>query len=394
MNIGGKRVVFFIDELYFYDEQQDCYVSQYSGGRFLEMMQKELALQATFVIPVRRAACPVSYATCLKEDNIRIEPLPGWKSIVSYYKLLLNPKWFFVFKKKIRGLFGNSHIFWIRLPSPFGLWLGTLAEKKGKFVLYHVAGDIRFGYLSPKYKGCLRLLARVMGTYLYKKSLRLGDNSLFFCTGSKLLDLYDKAGKKTIPFIDSLINRNFLSMPKNELGRPIKFLYVGRILEEKGIYFLIKAIERLAEIYEVNLDIVGFGDDVDKLKKMIKNKNNIKYIGFIKNGPDLFKIYKDNDIFVLPSLYSEGFPRTIIEAWANGMYVISSRVGGIEGLGKDGENLMFFKAGDEDDFMKKVRLIIENGELRNKLAKGVREVQEVITFEYSVSIIKNIINEI
>jgi len=76
------------------------------------------------------------------------------------------------------------------------------------------------------------------------------------------------------------------------------------------------------------------------------------------------------------------------------MYVISSRVGGIEGLGKDGENLMFFKAGDEDDFMKKVRLIIENGELRNKLAKGVREVQEVITFEYSVSIIKNIINEI
>ena len=102
MNIGGKRVVFFIDELYFYDEQQDCYVSQYSGGRFLEMMQKELALQATFVIPVRRAACPVSYATCLKEDNIRIEPLPGWKSIVSYYKLLLNPKWFFVFKKVLK----------------------------------------------------------------------------------------------------------------------------------------------------------------------------------------------------------------------------------------------------------------------------------------------------
>jgi len=388
-------MVFFVDELYFYDRNQNCFISKFSAGSFLKLLSAELNIEAIFSFPARSGQCITSYSTRIDGFKYHIESLPAWDSIFSYYKYLFNAQNFISLKKKVTNIANKGDILWIRLPSPFGLWLGKEAEKRGKFVIYHVAGDVRYGYLSPKYKGILRLLAKAIGNYLHKKSFGLGNNGVFLCTGSKLLNFYKSTGKRAIYFIDSLISSENLKMPKIELNYPVKMLYVGRILEEKGVFFLLDAIEEIRDEYNVELNIVGFGRDENKLKEKIQDKRYIRFHGFIGNNSDLHNIYSENNIFVLPSLsFYEGFPRVIVEAWANGLFVISSRVGGIEGLGKDGENLMFFKAGDEDDFMKKVRLIIENGELRNKLAKGVREVQEVITFEYSVSIIKNIINEI
>jgi len=389
-----KKFLFFIDELYFYDNNSNAYVSKYSAGNFLKLLQKELNINSSFIIPVSYDDPPNSYSTKINSDKYKVEKLPGWNSIISYYKIVSNPKNYFSLKRKIKKLIDNFDIFWIRLPSPFGLWLGKEAERKNKFVIYHVAGDIRLAYLSGKYSGIKRLFAKFVGNYLHRRSLKLGINGVFLCTGSVLYNIFKNFDREVYQFIDSTISSKDIDIPKDDLNEPIKFLYIGRILEEKGIFFLIDALKEFKKRYNLELHIVGFGRDEDKLKNIIKDESFIRFYGFVPQGEELYRIYRSCDIFVMPTInYPEGFPRVILEAWAKGLYVVSSRVGGIEGIGRDLENLIFFEPGNKSDFMKKVELILSNSDIREELKKGIIQIQKIITSEYMVNLVKDILVE-
>ena len=389
-----KNFLFFIDELYFYDNRSNAYVSKFSAGNFIKLLQKELNINSSFLVPVSHDDPPSTYSTKLNVDEYKVEELLGWDSIISYYKTILNPKNYFSLKRKLKRLIDNFDVFWVRLPSPFGLWLGKEAERRDKFVIYHVAGDIRVAYLSSKYKGIKRIIAKIMGNYLHRKSLKLGKNGIFLCTGSVLYDIYKKVNKKVFYFVDTTISTKDIREPRRDLKEPIKFLYVGRILEEKGIFFLINALKELKEKYKLELHIVGFGRDESKLKQIIKDGDFITFHGFVPQGEKLHGIYSSSDIFVMPTIsYPEGFPRVILEAWANGLYVISSRVGGIEGLGQDFENLLFFGPGDKSELIKKVELILDNSEIRERLRNGILQIQRKITSEYMINFLKEILIE-
>ena len=333
--------------------------------------------------------------------NLNLFIYPQWRFIFNALRSFFSFRPFqtemFYFKnvdRLFKKLIDNYDVFWVRLPSPFGLWLGKEAEKNNKFVIYHVAGDIRMAYLSSKYKGIKKIIAQLMGNYLHRKSIQLGKNGVFLCTGSILYNIYKKANKKVFYFIDSTILSKDLKEPKRSLIEPIKFLYVGRILEEKGIFFLIDAMKELKEKYKLELHIVGFGKDENKLKQIIKDEDFIIFHGFIPQGEKLYEIYSSSDVFVMPTInYPEGFPRVILEAWANGLFVISSRVGGIEGLGQDFGNLLFFRPGDKSEFIKKVELILDNSEIRERLRNGILQIQRKITSEYMINFLKEILIE-
>uniref|UniRef100_A0A7C3MGL1 Glycosyltransferase n=1 Tax=Dictyoglomus thermophilum TaxID=14 RepID=A0A7C3MGL1_DICTH len=390
----NKNFLFFIDELYFYNDLLNSYISKYSAGNFIKLLQEELNINSSFLVPVRYENLPISYSTKVNLDEYEVEELPGWDSIISYYRNIIKPINFYYIKRKLKKLIDNYDVFWVRLPSPFGLWLGKEAEKNNKFVIYHVAGDIRMAYLSSKYKGIKKIIAQLMGNYLHRKSIQLGKNGVFLCTGSILYNIYKKANKKVFYFIDSTILSKDLKEPKRSLIEPIKFLYVGRILEEKGIFFLIDAMKELKEKYKLELHIVGFGKDENKLKQIIKDEDFIIFHGFIPQGEKLYEIYSSSDVFVMPTInYPEGFPRVILEAWANGLFVISSRVGGIEGLGQDFGNLLFFRPGDKSEFIKKVELILDNSEIRERLRNGILQIQRKITSEYMINFLKEILIE-
>jgi len=378
----------FIDEIYYKKGQK--YVSKYVSGNFLKILYKETNWDIAFILPVKKNQHIVSYSTELQGDRVIIELLPGWDSVVSYYKFLANPFNYLKLRSRIKKLVRKYNFFWIRLPSPFGLWLGKEVEKANKLALYHVAGDIRLAYLSQKYKR-FKFFAKIMGKYFHYRSLKLGKNGVFLTTGSVLFNDYKKANKRVIPFIDSLVREHELIEPNKEISVPIKFLYVGNFSENKGVFFLISAVEKLRKKYCTELNIVGFGEDEEKIYKISKEKKFIKLHGFIPHGERLTEIYRECDIFVLPSLYYEGFPRVILEAWANGLFVIASEVGGIKGIGKDGVNLLFFKPGDECDFIRKVEVLLEEPNVRERLRQGIRDIQREITAEHMIKKIKEII---
>lgn len=115
---------------------------------------------------------------------------------------------------------------------------------------------------------------------------------------------------------------------KKDWVKKKKILFLSRIHEKKGVEFLLEAIYRIKDIiadYEVI--IAGEGEDVyvNKLKKLIADKgmaNIIKFIGGVY-GVEKFKLYKEADLFVLPT-YSENFGIVIAEAMASGTPVITT----------------------------------------------------------------------
>jgi glycosyltransferase involved in cell wall biosynthesis len=114
-------------------------------------------------------------------------------------------------------------------------------------------------------------------------------------------------------------------LTKNKLDKKV-LLFVGRLEKIKGLDKLIKALSEIKNDFE--LRIVGEGGQINELKKLVSDKNisnKIKFLGK-KTKQELQKEYQKADLFVLPSL-SEGQPLTLLEAWANKIPVLVTRVG-------------------------------------------------------------------
>ena len=115
-------------------------------------------------------------------------------------------------------------------------------------------------------------------------------------------------------------------------NNPLRFLFVSRLLIDKGLVNLVNAFDE-ARIINKNivLDIVGGYIKNNKRyvsKSFIEKWNSKKYINFCGEVNDVSKYYKNSDIFVLPSMYGEGIPRVLIEAAASGLPIITTNISG------------------------------------------------------------------
>lgn len=148
----------------------------------------------------------------------------------------------------------------------------------------------------------------------------------------------------------------------------IVFLFVGRIKKEKGILELLEAFSKIRELFsKIELWIVG--PDEDNLIKTINDFSKIRLFPLTKN-PEKYMI--SSDILCLPS-YREGFGTVIIEAGACGIPSIGSDIYGLKDAIKDGETGILVKKKSIDDLVQAMILLVEDKDLRKKLAKGAKE---------------------
>jgi len=118
-----------------------------------------------------------------------------------------------------------------------------------------------------------------------------------------------------------------------KLSNRIKFLYVGQIIERKGLIYLLNAINLLKEkkyFHDLLFIMIGNGELLKKLKEdaeKLQIKDNIIFTGTISEK-ELCNFYYFSDFFILPSL-SEGLPTTILEAMFFNLPVISTNIPGI-----------------------------------------------------------------
>lgn len=136
---------------------------------------------------------------------------------------------------------------------------------------------------------------------------------------------------------------SFTEYPKNDR---IRFLYVGRIMKEKGIDELFHAIRRLSdEKFDFILDIVGFFEEEysDQVKEL-EDIGVVKYHGY---QPDPRPYYTAADCIVLPS-YHEGMSNVLLEAASMGRPLITSDIPGCREAVSDEKNGFLVKSRDQD----------------------------------------------
>lgn len=107
------------------------------------------------------------------------------------------------------------------------------------------------------------------------------------------------------------------------------FLFAGRLSAEKGVATLLKAWNRSLG----RLVIVGDGPEAPKLKSAAPD--DVEFRGFV-DGAKMPEILRDARALLLPSIWYEAQPRIILEAYAAGVPVIASEIGGLPELVTDG----------------------------------------------------------
>ena len=92
------------------------------------------------------------------------------------------------------------------------------------------------------------------------------------------------------------------------------------------------------------------------------------WLGWVR-GDEKDKAFREASIFCLPS-YAEGFPMSVLDAWSYGLPVITTPVGGIPDVAKDGENMLLFNPGDVDALAECMERMITDKELRDRISRA------------------------
>jgi glycosyltransferase involved in cell wall biosynthesis len=153
-------------------------------------------------------------------------------------------------------------------------------------------------------------------------------------------------------------------------------LFTGRLTENKGVKYLIRA----AKDIKGTVLILGGGAEKEKLENLIKAEKikNVIMGGYINPAKaSLFhEFYERADVYVSPSVWEEPLGLTILEAMAAGTPVVATKKGGIVSVIKEGENGFFVRARNSKQIAETVNMLLVNDELRVKVSENARKTIE------------------
>jgi glycosyltransferase involved in cell wall biosynthesis len=140
-------------------------------------------------------------------------------------------------------------------------------------------------------------------------------------------------------------------------------LYVGKVMEEKGIEVLIRSVKKLLK-YDKNwkLIVIGVGRALNEMKKLTHELGLDQYVEFLGHVQHhyIFKYYSIADVVVIPSTVPETFSIALLEAHLSKKITICSKTGALEERIKDGENGFLVEPNNSDELAKKIYFVLKN----------------------------------
>ncbi len=156
----------------------------------------------------------------------------------------------------------------------------------------------------------------------------------------------------------------------------IRFAYIGQIIGHKGIENLLRAVSLLSEKEKkrMSLLLVGSGEKsfVEYCKSLTKElmlSEIVTFYGEVGNNK-VAKLYRNIDILIVPSIWPENSPVTIMESLATGTPVLASDIGGIPELIHDGVNGFLHKHDEPVSLAANINRIIGHPEIIDKMKQA------------------------
>lgn len=198
-----------------------------------------------------------------------------------------------------------------------------------------------------------------------------------------ICDTYHVSGDK-VKLLTNYIDCERFRLQTPITARKNRFLFVGRLSEQKNLNNLIQAFEEI----KLGLDIYGGGEKRQELERLLEASTaDVRLLGKVSNA-ELPAIYNSYKYFILPSFY-EGMPKTLLEAMACGCVCFGTDVNGIREVIQDRVNGFLIDKTEYSCIADKVLKSVETGD--NGISKSA---SEYIKNKHSLEIICDNENEI
>ncbi|MBC8951363.1 glycosyltransferase family 4 protein [Xenorhabdus sp. TS4] len=274
--------------------------------------------------------------------------------------------------RKIKSIKPDIVLSYFSKPSIYGSWAAKLAKTPNIFAMLEGLG---FCFTSQKEgKNWKKIFLRKIQILLYKITFPKIDG-LILLNKDDESDLVKKNNINVKTFILGGIGLDLNDYPYTPINKDnkISFIFIARLLKEKGIFEYINAAKIVKIKYpETTFNVLGAIDSENpggiKLEQLeeLKNTGVINYPGFVKNVNDWLS---NSDVFVLPSYYREGIPRSTQEAMAIGRPIITTNVPGCKETVHEGKNGFLISPWSAEDLAEKMFFFIENPDFIEKMGQ-------------------------
>lgn len=309
-----------------------------------------------------------------------LSPVKDLKSLWQFYKLCRREKPTIVHSHTPKaGIVGMMGAWLARVPIRLHTVAGMpLMEATGaKRKLLDLVEKMTYGFATKVYPNSQGLYDFIVeGNYAKPKKLHVIANG-------------SSNGIDTSFFSLNTVSEETKQQLRKELGvkeNDFLFVFVGRMVSDKGLNELIEAFPTIHEKNpNAHLLLVGnFERELDPLlpqtEEVISNHPNIHAVGFKSNVKDYFAI---SDALVFPS-YREGFPNVVMQAGAMGLPSIVTDINGCNEIIEEGTNGIIIPPKDVVALKSAMLEMIENKELYQHLKSNARE---MITARYEQRVV-------
>ena len=253
----------------------------------------------------------------------------------------------------------------------YGLLTSKIAGVKYRYAIIEGLG---YSFTKdPNHKSLKKLILKSLFIVLYKISLKQATK-IFFLNKDDYNELINLKiiSKKQLGFIIGPIGINLDEFPYHEIENNGKFnfLFIGRLIKEKGIIEFLRAAEIIHTKYtDISFTVLGSLEKKNNPGfinyKSIKNLLSKEYIIW-KSNVEVFDWIKSSSAFVLPS-YREGFPRSTQEVMAVGRSIITTNVPGCRETVINGFNGFLIDPGDVESLVNVMEYLILNPKENKKM---------------------------
>jgi len=285
------------------------------------------------------------------------------------YLFLILPYVFFgtlaVIRHCLRQRYDVLHVHWPLPQGIFGL-IGKAISGARLVTSFHGAELLltrRYPFLKPVLR------------YIVRHSDAVSANSSF--TASLVRELAN-VEVRVIPYGSTIVAKDApLPAVGEGPGKKRRLLFVGRLIERKGLPYLIEAMGLLPPGLHVRLDIVGAGDQRPLLEKLVRDRGLTDRVFFLGRIPyeELAELYARCDAFVLPAIVdsrgdTEGLGVVLVEAMSYQKPVIATNVGGIPDIVHHNETGILVEQRDPQALAQAIEAVLSDETWARKLGQA------------------------
>jgi glycosyltransferase involved in cell wall biosynthesis len=243
--------------------------------------------------------------------------------------------------------------------------LAALAKLFRRKVIVHVHGaqfDMFYDAAAPSTKSAIT------------RTLTRADLVIALSAGwrTKLSRMAPDARIRILP--NPVVTADFAPLAEGRPGVPEgggSVLFLGAFSKRKGIYDLVEAMSDVVRERPHVLFEFGGDRDVKEVERLVEQRDlaeNVEMLGWVRGGEKLATFARSH-VYVLPS-YQEGLPIGVLEAMAAGLPVVTTPVGGIPEVVKDGVNGLVITPGDVRALAAAILRLLGDDDLRRAMSEA------------------------